>query len=333
MIIAFVCYSLVFVTVPAYVNEQFEKKKFEYDHTSDETESESKRVLSYRLLTPDPVRQGQTYPLIVWLSGLGATNNKDQLQYIHETFLMRLKSADCPYYIFAPELTDAIYSDFEFEENGNEKGGLESHPSLHRESIELIDACIHELLDEHAVDTERVYLISLGAGGRIAWGHFAMNSELYAAYLGFNTPLNAASKRVSLKNVPAWFFFSFWDDAEHVKSAKRIVERITEDGGKAAVNYADFTDDPFSSVDMAFEQYELLDWLFSQSRSAKLAPPPGQGLLLQMQKLEFWRSRSYTLGGILVLVVVALGLFRKFRKRWDEPSSSTPLAEETNNGL
>ena len=312
MFVVSIFVALVSVAVPEYVNEQFKKEKFEFEFSEEEIEGTTKGVLSYRLLSPDPVREGRRYPLIIWLSEFSAANNKDQLQYIHETFLMRLKSADCPYYIFAPDLEDVSYADF--VSGVDDKTDVRSETHQPR-SMQLLDACIRNLIDEHAIDIDKVYLISLGAAGRIAWDHMAMNLDLYAAYLGFNVPLNGIRELPSNNTTPVWFFFSFWDASEHVSVAKNIVSAFAENSGKAAINYAAFTQKPNSSVSMAFEQYELLDWLFLQARSSELAPPPGQDLLLQIQNLEFWKARAYRLGGIVVAVLVLLKLYIVFKKK------------------
>ncbi len=130
--------------------------------------------MPYRLFVPDSARDGQPYPLILYLhgrAGLGTDNLKQISQGnrpgTHLWTRTDLQEA-YPAIVLAPQVCgDARWSN-------RESGELSPSATA---ALELIDT----LSARFPVDTERVYLIGQSMGGHGVWDIIVKRPEIFAA--------------------------------------------------------------------------------------------------------------------------------------------------------
>lgn len=244
-------------------------------------QSESGFDLSYRLLEPIEVLEGENYPLLLFLHGFGERGSDNQVQLVHggKDFADEAFRRRHPAYVLAPQCPD-----------GTEPGTVSRNPKdppgseaqrvwnwgLEREGSPSIDVgreptrqlrAVRELVDRlratHPVDDRRLYVCGLSMGGYATWELITREPDLWAAaapICGAGDPLRAGR----LADVPVWNFHGDQDGAIPVERSREIVSALEAVG--APVIYTEYAGVGHDSWTPTLASRYVWDWLFAQRR-------------------------------------------------------------------
>ena len=128
--------------------------------------------------------------------------------------------------------------------------------------VDVLLRMIDDVLEDHRVDPDRVYLCGNSMGGFGAWQLAAQSPERFAAVVpmagGANEELAEA-----LTNVPIWAVHSTDDNVVPVEGTRKIIQAIRAAGGDP--QYLELTDAGHGSWREVFrEDSPVLKWMFQQ---------------------------------------------------------------------
>ena len=131
-----------------------------------------------------------------------------------------------------------------------------------------VDSAVYELIDELRgelpVDGNRLYVTGQSMGGYGAWHFVITRPRLFAAAVpmaGGADPALAGS----IAHVPVWAFHGDEDPAVPVAYSRDIIAALREAG--STPRYTEFPGERHVVWPLAFDDSDLLDWLFAQRRS------------------------------------------------------------------
>lgn len=125
--------------------------------------------------------------------------------------------------------------------------------------IDAVDRLIDAVISQESVDPDRVTALGISAGGTALWEYGQRYPERFAAIV----PLASSPQRIenpqALSSVSVWTFHSRGDRPQPVREA---VVAVRESGGLTEV-----PGQRHACWHVAFNQYDLLPWMLSQSRN------------------------------------------------------------------
>lgn len=216
-----------------------------------------KDTLPYRLFEPLDNNPQKKYPLLVYLHGAGSrgTDNKRHLKMIRDFMLDSSVKKEYPCYILAPQCMNNPY-----QWSDMRKGVLSS-------PLEKVEALTEELILQHNIDTNRIYLLGFSMGAAGAWESMIYHPDRYAAAVvmsGWSYPDQAAK----IKHIPVWAFHGAKDNTVKPVSIRKMVNELKK--LNAPIRYTEYPKVWHSSYKTALKEPELLPWLFSQAKQKGL---------------------------------------------------------------
>lgn len=128
---------------------------------------------------------------------------------------------------------------------------------------DTVNALIDEIVSNHPVDADRIYLTGISMGGFGTWSLALERPERFAAIApvcGGGAPYVA----YRLRNVPVWAFHGAKDDVVPLYESERMVDAVNRAGGNAKLTiYPDAGHDSWTET---YDNPEFYDWLLSQRR-------------------------------------------------------------------
>ncbi|CAN5471216.1 hypothetical protein BH23BAC3_BH23BAC3_04040 [soil metagenome] len=220
-------------------------------------------TLRYRILQLEEFEEGQKYPLVLFLHGMGerGSDNSAQLTWGVEAFAKEEFRKDHPAIVIAPQTPDDDYwANLDWR---NEGTGLLENPT---KPLQMAYDLVQKLSDEMPVDRDRLYITGLSMGGFGTWDLITRYPDTFAAAMpvcGGGDPSNAHL----LKDLPIWNFHGGLDDVVPPELSRDMIDAIREAGGTPG--YTEYPHvDHFSWIP-AYEDRFALDWLFEQRKSSQ----------------------------------------------------------------
>ena len=220
-------------------------------------------AFKYRLMKPPASEPGKKYPLVLFLHGAGerGTDNLVSLKYLPTWIAEPEGRRQFPCFVLVPQCPP-------------EKMWIDKHWALkeHAMSPEPTDemkavvAMLRQVMDQEAVDKNRVYLTGLSMGGYGAWELAARHPDLFAAVV----PIcgGGDERQVSkLVGLPIWAWHGTLDQAVPVERSRRMIEAIRAAGGNPF--YTELEHVNHNSWSPAYHSPDLLAWMFRQTRANK----------------------------------------------------------------
>ena len=253
-------------------------------------------LLKFRLHVPDHMEPGKTYPLILWMHGVGEAgdNNCDQLIHLHHliTYLTGPKKRD--FFLLVPQTpTDHTSWDAHryyrtvavpspsLRSTGNAIGRLLSGAENNTEpTIETIEegeafgdsplgfsfAMLEQVCEQYPVDRDRITVSGLSSGGDGTWRALERGPDIFAAavpLVSWNAlKAEEIEKSPILKKIPIWAIYS--SDDNGIEFAREEFARVEAAG--CNVKKSEFGLCGHNAWTPAMLQADIFSWLLSRAK-------------------------------------------------------------------
>ncbi|MDR1068005.1 MAG: dienelactone hydrolase family protein [Clostridiales Family XIII bacterium] len=206
--------------------------------------------MPYRIYAPRDAGEGRSYPVFLWLCGSGqcGTENVKQARYdlgIVDTLIEKQADNDYRCIIVAPQIPSESLAT-----NGELLAGYM--------------ALVEKVQRQYHADTARLYVAGFSMGGDEIWELLERYPERIAAAVPICGGIGDPDAAEKFKDVPVWAFHGRLDLAYPVKTARAMVNALTAAGGN--VRYTEYAFAGHVCWHLAYEEPELLPWIFSQTR-------------------------------------------------------------------
>jgi predicted peptidase len=199
----------------------------------------------YVLFVPRDYDPQKTYPLVLFLHGLGesGTDGKKQAT-VGLGKAVKEREKTFPAIVVFPQSQNKSWN----ASSADAKRAL---------------AIVEEVSKEYKVDPKRLYLTGLSMGGIGSWSLVAAMPDKWAAVVpicGRGDPKTASK----FKDVPLWAFHGDKDNAVPVSGSRDMIDALKKAEGNP--RYTEYPGVGHNSWDKAYATDELYDWLFKQAR-------------------------------------------------------------------
>lgn len=254
-----ICTALVlFLSVHIYAQESYgEYEKNVYVSSRGDS-------LRYRLLRPEIEKTGEKYPLVLFLHGAGerGDDNRRQLTHGGQLWLNPVNRMEHPAFILAPQCPADGYWAYMSRPKSFDPDEMpvpSEMPPVFKTLKELLDT----LMEMPQVDKDRIYIMGLSMGGMATYDMVSRYPEIFAAAVPICGTVNP--KRLhAAKDVK---FRIYHGDADNIVPVEgsRMAYRTLKSAG-ADVIYKEFPGVNHGSWTPAFNDPELINWLFMQKK-------------------------------------------------------------------
>ncbi len=256
MIAAVLAWELT-AMVPDDVVKQFEERSFTY--TGGEYKNEA---FKYRLLKPEKIEAGKTYPVVLFLHGAGerGDDNTNQLQYLPEQMAKQEFRRKYPCFLVAPQCRAGKMW---VQLNWSDKTSVPmKEPG---DQMKVVLGILEDVLKNNPTDPDRVYLTGLSMGGYGSWDLAMRMPEKFAAA----APICGGGDEThadTLVKLPVWAWHGDADEAVPVERSRKMIDAIKRAGGNP--KYTELKGVGHNSWTPAYSSPEgLIPWLFEQRRA------------------------------------------------------------------
>ncbi|MDO4551515.1 MAG: alpha/beta hydrolase-fold protein [Planctomycetia bacterium] len=238
---------------------QFAQKHAEF--TKKEWLSATGEKLLYRQYSPS-VKEGEKYPLIIFLHGAGERGNDNTSQLRHDEWMRFLFSEDAqPSYVIAPQCPKKMkWCNVSW---GNQN--THTTPEVPSAPLRMVHELVQNMLKTYPIDENRVYITGISMGGYgtfdylIRWGN-----EVAAAVPICGGADNAALKEAApLHALPIWIFHGSADPVVPVSRSRNAATALKDNPKMKYTEMPEIAHDVWTP---AYDHEELVKWLFLQQR-------------------------------------------------------------------
>jgi len=233
------------------LEEVFEAKEFI---------SDSGDTLLYRVMVPEEMVDGETYPLVLFLHGAGerGNDNRAQLEWGVHAFANPAFREGNPAIVIAPQAPeDSFWGNISWRNEGTEQTEEPSAP------LNLAHQLVLKTIENYPVDESRLYITGLSMGGFGTWDMITRFPDLFAAAMpicGGGDP----TKAHLLVEMPIWNFHGAKDAVVPPELSRDMIQAIRIAGGSPG--YTEYPDTDHFSWIPAYADANALEWLFNQKK-------------------------------------------------------------------
>ncbi len=221
-------------------------------------------TLLYRLLRPADMKEGEKYPLVLFMHGAGERGTDNELQLVHggNMFLNPVNREEYPAFVLAPQCPPSSYWAYP-----SRPGSFAPYDMPEEVPITPIFMTLKDLLDDFLampeVDPDRVYLIGLSMGGMAVYDLAVRFPDIFAAAVPICGTVNP-SRLAAAKSVKFRIFHGDADTTVPVEGSREAYRALKKAG--ASVEYTEFPGCGHGSWNPAFCRPDFMSWLFSRRR-------------------------------------------------------------------
>ena len=208
---------------------------------------QGKSELSYQLHSPGGQKTGEPLPLVVFLHGVGARGDDNEIQLTHTKFLDHINQSgffgDQACHILAPQCSkQARWSG---------------------DTLSDLFGLIGEVASQRSVDPNRIYITGQSMGGYGTWRALQEKPRLFAAAVPIcgGGKTSAAEK---FSSVPIWVFHGDADTVVKPSQSREMVAALKKAGGQP--KYTELKGVGHNSWQAAYSDADLWRWMFQQKR-------------------------------------------------------------------
>jgi predicted peptidase len=218
-------------------------------------------TLPYLLFVPDQLEPGKKYPLVLFFHGSGERGDDDVAQLRNGIWVFTKKAnlTAYPAFVLAPQCPKGKqWVDMPW----NAQSGIRPpEPSV---SMALALTILDKVCAEQPIDTDRIYVAGLSMGGYAVWDCVTRFPEKFAAAVAVCGGGDEHTVTAEVAQVPIWAFASDDDPIVPVNRSRGMVAAMKTAGGHP--HYTEYHGYNHASWGPAFNERELMPWLFAQMR-------------------------------------------------------------------
>lgn len=197
--------------------------------------------MKYIVRYPEGYREGEKYPVILFLHGAGTRGDDIHKLEGNPFFTLIAQHATFPFVVVAPQCHGETWFD-------------------HFETLKRLVALIQNAA---YTDPDRIYVMGASMGGYATWQLAISMPEPFAAIVpicGGGMYWDAGR----LKKIPIWAFHGDSDPTVLTEESVKMVEAVNRRGGNAKLTvYPDTKHDAWTAT---YQNREVFEWLLNHSR-------------------------------------------------------------------
>lgn len=212
---------------------------------NDRVHKEGDKEYKYVLFVPQDYDKEKTYPVILFLHGLGesGTDGKKQAT-VGLGKALKEREKTFPAFVIFPQ-------------SANRNWTAKSDDA--KRALAILDS----VQKEFKIDEKRVYLTGLSMGGIGSWSLAAAFPDKWAAVVPV-CGRGDAKTAVKFKDTPVWAFHGDKDGSVPVSGSRDMVEALKAAEGMP--KYTEYKNVGHNCWDKAYGTDELYEWMFKQTR-------------------------------------------------------------------
>ena len=217
----------------------------------------------YRLFLPKDYDAAKKYPLVLVLHGAGqrGDDNRKQLAPYAAGWIDDAVQSKHPCILLIPQCPRGK----QWVETPFAKGSYSFSTVPLSEPMKLAKEILDQVLREKSIDRSRVYVMGASMGGYGAWNFVMRYPEVVAAAVpvcGAGDPAMAET----INQIPIWAFHGDVDSIVPPSGSQDMVDAVKKAGG-TKIKLTMYPGLDHGSYLKAWREPELVEWLFSQSKS------------------------------------------------------------------
>jgi len=229
----------------------------------DEVFTKGKLQMPYRILLPKSYDANTAYPLLVFLHGSGERGNDNKLQLVHgaQLFLKEEFREKYPAIIVFPQCSkDDQWSNSIYNASGVGDRITFQEKGKPTRAMVALQKLIKKLFKTYKVERTQVYVGGLSMGGMGTFELVRRNPKMFAA--AFPICGGAHPETAAKMTTPNWWVFhGDSDTVVPIQYSEQMVNALEKES--AQVKFSAYPGIGHNSWDSAFEEPDLLPWLFS----------------------------------------------------------------------
>ncbi len=199
--------------------------------------------LKYIIRFPDGFKEGERFPVLLFLHGAGTRGDDIGVLQGNVYFSHTAKHRDLPLITVAPQCNRNTWFDH----------------------FDTLKKLVLEIISWSFTDPDRIYLMGLSMGGYGAWALAESIPEHFAAMVpicGGGMYWNAER----LVNIPIWAHHGALDRVVYPEESEKMVNAVNKAGGCARLTV--YPDVEHPSWVPVYKNREVFEWLLSHRRTA-----------------------------------------------------------------
>lgn len=221
-------------------------------------------TLLYRYLTPESIKKGKKYPLVIFLHGSGERGNDNEAQLFHGSgqFLNPVNREKYPAYVLFPQCPDGVSGAYMPPLETLVPADMPLNPPVAPIVLTLMDL-IDSYISNPNIDPNRVYIMGISMGGIATFDIVSRYPQKFAAAIPICGSVNP--QRLKGTKGVAWRIFHGDSDPAVTVEGSREAYKALRDFG-LNVEYIEFAGYTHNSWNPAFNYPDFMKWLFKQKR-------------------------------------------------------------------
>ena len=223
------------------------------------THSDGQKV-PYRLLKPEKIEEGKSYPLVLFLHGGGENGSDNDLHlYIGAADFAKPENRQKhPCFVLFPQVPVGrhwIQRDMKWRQGTSDENQADH--------LDMAKELVGKLMAKLPIDKDRIYVTGVCTGGVGSWTAIQRWPDFFAAAIPIcdaGDPAQAAK----VINVPIWAFHGDKDSVVPVEHTQRMIAAVIKAGGHPKMTIYPGVD--HNSWSATYGNPEVLDWLFEQKK-------------------------------------------------------------------
>lgn len=224
-------------------------------------------TLFYRQLNPLKIKQGEKYPLVLFLHGAGerGKDNRSQLTHGGSMFTNPVNREKYPAFVLFPQCPPDLYWPTPKRPDGFQQENPFPADAEISKPLALTKELLEKVIETYPVDGNRIYIVGLSMGGMGTFDMVCRFPDLFTAAIpicgGIHTDrLNNFNSETSFR-----IFHGDADPVVPVRFSREAYLKLNAEG--ANVEYVEFPGVNHNSWDPAFNRNDFMRWLFRQVKN------------------------------------------------------------------
>ena len=218
--------------------------------------------LRYRHLEPETYKEGDKYPLVIYLHDVGkkGNDNEKQLAVGANMFLNPVNREKYPAYVLFPQCPKEKWWTYDRKPKDFDRLPFADTLTTELASVkELIDA----YLGNPKVDRSRIYVMGFSMGAVGTYDIVLHYPEIFAAAIPISGGI-AAGHMKEARDVSFRIFHGDSDPSVPVECSRRAYRELSAAGAK--VEYIEIPGGKHGIANTAFGRDDFMEWLFKQKK-------------------------------------------------------------------